>query len=219
MPIHKGSLSICRYKLLHDRKINLAKLNQLILDYQAGPLRLTGSTRAESVAWVCPVERHNEGLGEQDYWDMTDGQIDGGFILKMRVERRKVSSSLLQHVYKSRMLAKTKKKKKPLTRPEQKQLREDVEQELLLKTLPTISFCEAFWNTDQNVIYLFSTAKKMRELFLELFNESFVKPLEADIIAIQPPLMGLDLDARLDSERIKKPVEKIESTLPLTALI
>jgi DNA recombination-dependent growth factor C len=216
MAILKGSFSVSRYKFLCEAKITLAKLNPLLGTFQAGPLRLDGSRKLEKAAWICPIDRQSDGLGDHDPWDMSDAQTGNGLFLKMRIERRKIPNSLLQYVYRNRVLAQAKKKKRALTRAEQKELREELEQELLMKILPTLTFCQAFWNTENQTVYLFSGANRAKVLFEKLFTQTFAEPLQGQLMAVQPPLMGLDFNLGRTKPETTLAISRIEATLPIS---
>ena len=84
-------------------------------------------------------------------------------------------------------------KKEALNRYERAEVREQVEQALRKKVLPSIRSTEMVWNWPEGIIRFFTTNKSLNEEFVELFEESFGLTLipEYAYTLAQDPNLGL----------------------------
>ena len=216
MGLQSGSVSLCRYRLLGaGKRHRLSQLGDLLESHKAGPLKLSGVHSEERVGWVRPVGLDNVELPPDAPWDLTHCQVDDGFVLRLRIERRKVPATLLQLVYKQRfheVEAKTGKTPGPKDR---KDLREEVKKELMARALPTLAHLDAFWRDEEGELALFTTGKKARELFEGLFLKTFAQPLGQTLVRIDPPLMGLTRDQWEDSQVASETLGRLSLTTPV----
>src|SRR5690606_23815806 len=115
----------------------------------------------------------------------------------------------LQELFKERVAKRNARRSKPLTPQERKQILSETKQELLAAALPDISYSESFWRLDSGVLLLFTTGKKLCEIFEELFYKTFCEPLGLCLVKIDPPLMGLKPEEWLSQDAAKPIVEKL----------
>lgn len=214
MGIYSGSVSLSRYKLVGGKRPTLELVNRKLKSYQAKEIRLEGQTKEEKVGWVVPLtaeletdERHGT------YWDMSDCQHGDGFMLRLRLERKKISSELHRILYDQKFRQLMISSGESPSRNKQKELKEEIKQELLAQCLPVISYVDAYWRTDGQVL-LFSTAKKTMSLFEELFAATFAKPLSGHLIKIGPPLLGFANLPKDKDEQFIQILEEVEHLLP-----
>lgn len=216
MSIHQGSFSLSRYRVT-GRKTNLSlsDLNQNLPRLKLKPFRLNHSRKELTYGWDAPWgELESKGK----HWDMSDCQIDGGFWLRIRVEKRAVPTQLLQLVVsekEQKILENTDLER--LNRKKRKELLEEARDELLKQTLPTVRYFEAYWKEQEDVIFLFSTSKANRAIFEELFRKTFGSPNDLGLVLMTPPLLGMGKEF-WSEEKLSQVDEdflsQIESTLP-----
>ncbi|MEZ4743380.1 MAG: hypothetical protein R3B45_13200 [Bdellovibrionota bacterium] len=60
-----------------------------------------------------------------------------------------------------------------------------------MQALPVVSYIDAYWEMLSGRLLLFSSGKRIRELFEGLFRKTFTDPLEATLVRVDPPLLGL----------------------------
>jgi hypothetical protein len=194
LSLHSGSLSLTRYRCLHAQKsYALADLNKKLKVYQVGPVVAQGVHQETIFGWVRPT-----GMDEQEeivydgHWDMSDCQIEIGYLLRFRVEKRKVPRQLFQLLLKEELDKKVAEQEgKPLSRAQKKQIINNLKEQLTGCCLPAVKHVDAVWRTTRNDILLFSTSTHDRQLFEKLFMETFSKPLDFSIIMELPPILAM----------------------------
>jgi DNA recombination-dependent growth factor C len=193
-----GSLALCRYRLLGAKKrVPMARLSELLDPYKAGPLLLGSGRKEEAVGWVRPSGIDALELPDEVEWDMGHCRAEDGegFLLRMRIEKRRVPASLIQHVYRQKFFAAEGRSGKPPSAAERKELREKVKSDLMAKALPTLAHVDAFWRDGAGELLVFTTSKKARETFERLFTTTFAGPLDETLVRVTPPLMAHRGDA------------------------
>ena len=95
-------------------------------------------------------------------------------LLGMRVDSLNVPKGLL-NIYCEAEERKVRKelKKEALSRYEKAEIREQIEEQLKRRLLPSIRSTEMVWNWESGMVRFFSTNKSLNEEFMELFEESF----------------------------------------------
>lgn len=191
MSVHQGSFSISRYRVVGRKKnLSIAELNKNLPKHRLMPFSLNKTPTELSFGWDAPWgDLETKGK----HWDMSDCQVDDGFWLRVRTEKRTVSHQLLQLVVsgeEQKILAAS--DTETISRKKRKELLEDSRRELLKQTLPTIRYFEAFWKDKEDTIFLFSTSKANRSIFEELFRKTFGSVHELSIVLMTPPLLGID---------------------------
>lgn len=213
--IFKGTLALCRFRIVGLKNLDLNKINKNLQRFQSSSLKLSGSPKELNAGWVLPsgiYDEEEKRLG--DYWDLSDCEVDEGYFLRLRLERRKVPVELFQIIYKQELDKKIKKTGKTPLRQEQKQLREDIKEDLLSQALPSISYIDAYWRND-GLVTMYSTAKKNVEIFMDYFSKAFTKPLGGHLLPISPPLLALSAREWKDAQKALSFVADMERILPL----
>lgn len=214
--IFSGTLSLNRYRVIGAQdSLSLSKLNKKLKTYQAKPLELTQSKEL-SFGWVAPPIGDLSDLTEGLSWDMSHCQIEDGYLMRIRVEKRKVAHSLLQLIYQKKIASLTDQDEdgKPLSRHRKKELLEETRLELLGQCLPQISYSDLFWNEQRQEVILFSTSKGIQGIFEELFRKTFCEHLGLSLVKIAPPLLGLPTQDWQESTS-SETLERMSHTLPL----
>ncbi|MFW7380966.1 MAG: recombination-associated protein RdgC [Oligoflexus sp.] len=215
MSIQQGSFSVTRYRVIGRKKnLKLAELNQEFGRFRLKPFRLRPSRRELHFGWDFP----SQVLGmpvPHEAWDLSDCQADEGLWLRVRVEKRKLSTQLLQVVTQSRIDSEQRKRQgKPIGRKQQKSILDEVREELLHQSLPNLSYFEAFWQDQADQIYLFTTSKSSCAIFEELFRETFGKPLDLSLVKLAPPLLGLTQDEWRGKNGASQRISLLEKAVP-----
>ncbi len=220
MGFQNGSFSLTRYRVIgRENRLSIAELNKKFAGFQAGHVKLQNATHELEYGWVLPENPELENRAElEDKWSLSDCLYEDGIMLRMRLEKRSVPQALVNIVAKKRWQD-TKAEEadaKAEERVQKKQIVDEVKDELLRMALPSISYLDAFWKDQDDVIYLFSQGKSTREAFEDLFRKSFGTAHNLTLIRILPPVLGLDVWNGGDQEIL----DKIRATLPggLTAL-
>jgi DNA recombination-dependent growth factor C len=216
MGLQSSSISITRFRLLGYKKSRtLAHLNELFASHQSRPLKLQGAAKEDIVGWVRPPIADIAGMTERDEWSLSDCRLDNGFYLRLRSERRRVSSSLLQSVFRDALARREAKRSNPLNRQERKELSAETKRELLQMTLPSLSYVDGFWRPDSGQLLIFSASTASADNFANLFRETFCSPLGMNMIAVSLPLMGLVEDLwSEESKRSTDWIQRISLTIP-----
>ena len=202
MGLKSGAVSITRYQILGLTNPGLTALNQGIAPYKARPIHLSGTHKAEQFFWALPDLPELERDG--DYWDMTDCLTDGGFVMRMRIEKRAVPGELLKLLLKEKIQSLAESLGRHPTRVESRVAKDHLKDELMCKTLPNLRFIDLFWSTETNQVTLFTTSKTACAFFEQLFRQSVLDPLSGKMAILVPPLFGLDdSDWKGDSQRAK----------------
>lgn len=215
MGLQSGSITLTRYKLLGLKKPSLSQLGQELPRYQAKRVKLGGIRTPEKALWVMPDTPDMEDIPFDGHWDMSHCQFGDGFLLRMRVEKRKISAELASIIFKEKLQTAEHEKQRNLSRREKRELKDEVKIELVEKSLPNISYVDAYWNSEDQSVILFSASKKLQGLFEDLFKKSFSDPLDAMLVRVDPPLLGLTEDDWIGDEG-RGMVDKLLMTTPLT---
>ncbi|MCX6129102.1 MAG: recombination-associated protein RdgC [Proteobacteria bacterium] len=217
MSLQNGTFSLTRYRVLgRTRRLSVAELNQKLQSYQARPVNLKGAVREFSCGWVIPDNPElEEAEARQESWDISDCLYENGLLLRFRIERRSVSAQLLQEMVRQRWNRQEfQTDSDEPQRIRKKQVLDEVKEELLSLSLPSISYIDAYWQDQDDSIYLFSQSKMALQSFEELFHKTFGQALKLGLFRLVPPLLGLDPDAWLDP----KPdwMDRLKRTLPVS---
>lgn len=214
MSVHQGSFSLTRYRLIGGAgSFKYKQLNEELGRYQARPIRLKGVHKPTHYGWVRPQGPVDDNLPTEEQWDMADCRVGDGYLLRIRVEKRKIPAQLLNIVFKKRLQQRLKGRKEPLGRKDRQELLEGVKGELLDQCLPAISYVEAFWDEPKREVVVFTTARSSLTIFEELFRKTFSDHLGLAMVRIMPPLQGLTHE-EWQGEMPKGRLEKMNHTIP-----
>lgn len=192
MGISNGSISLSRYRILGDAKLSVSRLNKNLQNFVGSELELLSSNQEVQVSWVLPTGTLADSFErEGTYWDLSDCEVDGDYILKLRIEKRKVPTELLNALTKKEIEQLAAQRNKRPTRPEQKEVKESLKEELTRKALPQISYVDVIWKVNEAQVWLLSTAKTTKTLFEKIFKKTFLEKMNASMLPLEPALMGL----------------------------
>jgi hypothetical protein len=218
MSLQQGSFSLLRYRVLGRRKnLTVAELNQDFFGFQAAPLNLTKSAYELRCGWELPLNPELEDSPNQrrEAWDISDCLFEEGILLRMRIERKTIPSQFLQGIVLQRW-----RNRDPAqadednTRTLKKQIHDEVREELLQQALPSVSYVDAYWKDQDDIVYLFSQSKMAQNCFEELFRKSFGDTHNLSLFRILPPLLGLPSSEWNNPERDSPHWERLTMTLP-----
>ena len=189
MSLISGRASITRYRLMGPKKNwSLDRLNKLISNQKAPPLAMQRPIETQ-FGWDLPIIESEVTTG--GHWDMSHCQLDESFVLRIRIDRKKVPATLLSELYKRELL---KLADETLNKERRDEIHEALRQKLLQQALPTIKLLDVVWKVQESQVILFSTGTSDRDIFEELFRRTFSKELGLHLVQVTPPLMGLDDD-------------------------
>jgi hypothetical protein len=70
------------------------------------------------------------------------------------------------------------------------------------------------WDDENGRILLFTTSKKAREFFEELFKKSFLESHEGSLLRVTPPVMGISEKEWGEPAKLKAALDKLQATVP-----
>lgn len=193
MSIHGGTFSLSRYRVLGRRRsLNFSDLGANFKNRQLKPFRMHSSAKELVFGWDFPHEIYEE-VDRPKVWDIADCRFDEGIWLKVRIEKRAVPKQLLSLMFQQKLQQETQRRQgKAPGRNWRKSHLDALKEELLQQSLPSISFFEAYWRDGRDEISLFTGNKTHHGMFLDLFQESFGKPLGLSLVPYRAPLMGFN---------------------------
>lgn len=192
------------------RPVPFAKLDEAIEGWKARPLDELlddGSSKSQrfleiTSGWVAPeglvaskewnAAREEAGAKATEAdWTMSMAAVNDGFLLRMRVDRRKVPAALVRAVYRQKLRREEqgiKGKSRRLPRAERDALKQHVRASLTGRALPSCVYVDAFWRESAGELWVFSTSESCLKAFEELFGRTFGGKLEVALTRIQPPM-------------------------------
>ena len=206
MGIQNGRLSLMRYKILNFNKLNYTKLNKEFRKYLAGHIKLKTISDKERVGWVRPLNLMEHDILEEDYWDLSNCESQSGFLLRMRIEKRKVPNELLQILLREKLDILRKKNSK-ISPAKKRDLKDSLSQNLLQKVLPSVSHVDAHWNKE-GIVSVYSQSCKTLTLFEKLFSDSILKITGGTLIQYCPPMFSFNHENLENSEQLLKVMKK-----------
>ncbi len=171
MGFFSGNLSIKRFfieeiECFKDKERVIANLNNFIFK------DIENEAREESIGWVSPLKVYKPQIEIEEVF------FGNYVLLALRHDTKKVSKVLLEcklnELIESEGLSVQNNK-------QLKQLKDDIKQELLKKTLPNPKIVEAVIDLNKKTLLLNSTSRKLGSLFLSLFEKTFsILPVYVD---------------------------------------
>ena len=148
-----------------------------------------------SIGWVAADNMFDSGFAHASY------AVGDQIVLALRVDERKVSSSLLKKFsLKEEERIKKEHRAPRLSRGHRQQIKEDIRLQLIKKALPVPSVYELSWNLANNTVLFFSTSVKAQSVLEDFFKESF----GLTIILQVPYLAAANLLDQSEQERLKE---------------
>jgi DNA recombination-dependent growth factor C len=148
-----------------------------------------------SIGWVAVDNMFDNGFAYSSY------AVGDQIVLALRIDERKVSSSLLKKFsLKEEERIKKEHRAPRLSRGHRQQIKEDIRLQLIKKALPVPSVYELSWNLANNTMLFFSTSAKAQSVLEDFFKESF----GLTIILQVPYLSAANLLDHSEQERLKE---------------
>ncbi len=196
------SIAYTRYRIMDDIPDSLWPdiVNRL---RSKAFLEIENTSQERGFGWVC----FDEMLDSE--WSTAMPQKGEFLAFALRLDTRRVPTAVLNKHFKLAQHEKLKQIKEQggqfLTKTQKKELRDQVRAKLLAYTMPVPAVFDVAWDTGDNLVYLASTRDKVRELFTDLFLQTF----ELNLEPLNPYFLGLQM---LSSERAQK-LESLEPTI------
>lgn len=217
MGIYQGTLAFTRYRVVGElAKASHASLSKHLAGYRAPKLRITDAlpSKPESIGWIRPlIATDEDAVSEDSHWDMADCAVDGGYLLRIRYERRKVPTMILQTLFRSKIREHLQKTGKAMPRQERQELKQQLMTDLTKRTLPVIQFTDVLWREDDSELYVFATSKSARQRAEQLFHQTFGDPLNLSLLRLDGTLAFLD-DEDSDEAALTKRLSKLSKIEP-----
>ena len=196
MGIYNGSIAYTRFRILGtEGGHTISRLNALLEPFKAPTLKIESTTKTEAIGWVRPLtSQEPDAIGANDHWDISDCQTSGGLLLRVRYERRKVPSSLIQMIFRQKLVSHAKSTGKGPNRQERQKIKDEVMTELVRRSLPEIQFIDVLWRDSESELYVFSSSQRMTDKILQLFNQTFADELDLSVIKLNPAASWLETE-------------------------
>lgn len=181
MSIFKNTVSVTRYKVTSDSEFNKIDAVQKMKNNQIQEIEMGDDL---SFGWSSLADPYEPFFDDLSF--MT-GQF---FTASIRIDRKKVPLSLLKkelHLAEKKELQSLNQQGKKLTKETKNQIKEATLKNLLSKMQAIPASYDVIWDGSDN-LYLFSTAKSVREIFEVLMTETF----DVSIRMVFPLTMALN---------------------------
>ncbi|WP_244148912.1 recombination-associated protein RdgC [Desulfonatronum thioautotrophicum] len=145
------------------------------------------SMEERSFGWVC-----FDDLLDAEW--TTAGPEKGPYLaFSLRLDTRRIPPAVFKKHWmialRQRMAQLAGEGKKFLSKDQKTELRDQVRQRLLMRSLPIPAVFDVVWSPRDNRVYLATTNTKIRTLFEELFAQTF----ETELEALTPVILGVEL--------------------------
>ena len=133
-------------------------------------------------------------------WTLNTPHKANYMVFALRLDTRRIPPAVMKKHFRLALdQAKTEleaKGQKFISRDQKKEIRENVALRLFARTLPIPAVFDVVWDTSGNVIYLGSTSPRVKELFQDLFTNTFEHHLEPQT-PYYKAVAGMDKDQRM----------------------
>ncbi len=145
------------------------------------------SMEERSFGWVC-----FDDLLDSD-WSTAVPEKGPYLAFSLRLDTRRIPPAVFKKHWmialRERQTLMAEEGRKFLTKDQKTELREQVRQKLLMRSLPIPAVFDVVWSVRENRVYLATTNSKIRTLFEDLFARTF----EAELEPLTPVTLGLEL--------------------------
>lgn len=122
MSLLSGQFSLSRFKVEGPPKLSYSAIDDCLKLGRAGPLRLGFGNLEESFGWIDPDLYEDASSPGTKAWGASESKVGQGLMLHMRLDRKKVPSSLVQALVRERIRDEEADKKRFLSEREKKDL-------------------------------------------------------------------------------------------------
>lgn len=185
MSFLSSSCSFSRYRVINEIPDHLwSQIQDLLVEYSFQEIEDTNEEQA--YGWVC-FENMLDNI-----WKTAPPQKAEYLAFSLRLDTRRIPAAVFKKHYQiglEKLKQNNKEKGKNFVSREQKaELREQLKMKLLSRTLPIPALFEVIWNPQQNRIYFDSIQPKVKNLFEDLFSQTFqlyLEPLSPYFLAFE----------------------------------
>ncbi len=175
MAILAGSCSFTRYRIVEEvpREL-LPEVPERLLKHAFRDI--DDNADEQSFGWVCMDDMLDT------EWRSAPPEKGSYFTFALRLDTRRIPAAVFKK-YITMALKEEEAKaqeqgRKFVGRERKKELREQVRLKLMARTLPIPATFDVVWNIENHIIYFDSTRSAVREMFEELFTDTFELHLE-----------------------------------------
>ncbi len=181
-----ASTGLTRYRLPDDVGDDVLSDVQLRLKRFAF-VDIDQSMEERSFGWVC----FDDLLDAE--WATAVPEKGPYLAFSLRLDTRRIPPAVFKKHWmialRERMAQLAQEGKKFLSKDQKTELRDQVRQRLMMRSLPIPAVFDVVWSVRDNRVYLATTNTKIRVLFEELFTRTF----EAELEPLTPVVLGLEL--------------------------
>lgn len=176
MGILSASVSLTRYRIIEEVPKQLwPNIPDLLLKFAFEDIENTAEER--SFGWTCLDNMLDTN------WETAAPQKGAYLAFALRLDTRRISPAVMKKHYTlelEKLIHNMQEQgKKFVSKEQKKELKEQIRLKLLAKTLPVPAQFDVCWNVGNNSVYLGSSTDKIRQMFEELFTQTFELHLEA----------------------------------------
>ena len=130
------------------------------------------SDEDESMGWVTTLDPFNT------TFSLNDVLWGDYFMVTLRHDSIRIPPAAFKlHLNKEIRELKEAKSKERLSKAEEEELRDALHKKLRKRVMPAIKTYDVVWNIDRNLVWLFTTNKRVSEIFQEFWADTFTLPL------------------------------------------
>lgn len=214
MTLYQGSFAMTRYRIVGSKpKDSHGALSKLLKDHKLPPIRIDGPATAEQCGWVRPLLNEMSDELDAGHWDMGDCVVGQDYLMRVRLDRRKVPTSLMQLLMKSKLRDHLEKTGKAMGRKDKLALKTELSHDLLKRSLPVIQYIDVLWCFEPQELLVFTTSKSWCSRVEELFYKTFGEPLDLSLMKADHTTSFLSQHAKSERE-LTQYVERLSQIQP-----
>lgn len=168
MGLYSGSASYVRYTILDNPPEDIKEfVLQRLTEFAFREID-SGSLSEKSIGWVSA-----ENMASVNFDDLHFIK-EPYFVFSLRIDTRRISATTMKaFLLREEMKFKKATGKEHLRKQEKENLREQVRQQLVKKSLPVPSVYDVCWNFMSNTVLFFSCSAGANDEFTQFFSRSF----------------------------------------------
>lgn len=176
MGILSASVSLTRYRIVEQVPDRIwPNIPDLLIKFAFQ--EIDNNAEERSYGWACLDNMLDTN------WETAAPQKGSYFTFALRLDTRRIPPAVMKKHYTlelEKLIQNMQEQgKKFVSKEQKKELKEQIRLKLLAKTFPIPAQFDVFWNVGTNRVYLASTTDKIKEMFEELFTQTFELHLEA----------------------------------------
>lgn len=159
----KSNFNVCAFETLEDNTPNFSSIHEKLLAKSFTDLVKTSSYQDGFVA-IDNIFKTN--------FNLEDISVGSCVAIGYRYDTKKVPKALIKKLFLER-LADLKRSGTEITKEEKETLKQECQEQLLIKALPSPNLVGCIWDIPNKRIYLDSKSEKIIEAFKKLFEDTF----------------------------------------------